>query len=343
MDNKKVQHYFLLSFLLGALILVFFILRPFIYVIILALVCAIFFEPVHKKILHFLRNNRVLAALITTAIIVIIILLPFIFLGVKIFQEAQQFFLIVGSEKDDFANISNSLISSFQKNVPFGQMFSIDIEQYVRQWSGWLLSHLAYLFGSITKLAFNFLLFIIITYFALKDGAKLKRTIIDLSPLSNHDDEAIFKKIKIAIHSVIKGSLVIAFIQGILIAIGFALFGIPNATLWGIAATLASLIPGIGTAIVSIPALVFLFFKGKLLMLFGLLVWSFVVVGLIDNFLRPILIGQDIKIHPLIVFLSVIGGIVFFGPIGFLLGPLAVSLLFVLFDIYISLRKDGLN
>ena len=155
MDNKKIQHYFLLALLLGVIVFVFFIFRPFIYTIILALVCVSVFEPIHQKILYILQGKKRLAALCATIIIIVIILVPFIFLGVKIFRETQQFFLIVGSEKDTFANITNNLVDSFQKYLPFDQKFSIDIEQYIKQWSAWLLDHLGYIFGSITKLLFN--------------------------------------------------------------------------------------------------------------------------------------------------------------------------------------------
>jgi len=345
MDNKKLQHYFLLVLLLGVGIFAFFILRPFMYVIILALVCATIFQPIHQRIIYLLRNKHGLAALATTIVIVIIILIPFIVLGIKVFQEAQQFYSFVAKNggKDYFINISNSLISSFREYLPFGQKFSIDVDQYIEQGSIWLINHLGYIFGSTTKLLFNFFIFLIVTYYVLKDGQKLRKIIIDLSPLADNDNEVIFKKIEIAINSVIKGSLVVAFIQGILVAVGFMLFGVPNAVLWGVAATVASLIPGIGTAIVSIPAVIFVFLTGSMFSAFGLLVWSIIVVGLIDNFLRPILIGKEMKIHPLIVLLSVIGGIIFLGPIGFLLGPLTISLLFALLDVYISLRDNRLN
>lgn len=342
MDNKKIRHYFLLALLTGVIVFTFFILRPFLYVIILALVCAAIFEPIHKKIIYILQNRQGLAALATTTAIVIIILIPFIFLGIKVFGELQQFYSFIARNggKDSFINVFNGLISSFQEYFPLGQKFSIDIDQYVKQGSVWLLNHLGYIFGSTTKLLFNFFIFLIVTYYVFKDGPKFKKVVINLSPLADDDNEAIFKKIKVAINSIIKGSLIIAFIQGILTAVGFALFGVPNVMLWGAVAMIASLIPGIGTAIVLIPAVIFIFLTKNAFLAFGLLAWGIVVVGLIDNILKPKLIGQGMKVHPLIVFLSAIGGIIFLGPVGFLLGPLTISLLFALLDIYISLRDN---
>lgn len=340
MDNKKSQHYFLIALLIGTIILTFFILRPLIYDIILALVSAIIFQPFHRKVVSFFRNKKGLAALFTTICIIIIIMIPVIFLGFSVFQEARQFyfFLIKGSANDTFANISNSLTGSFQKYFPFEQTVFIDITKYIEQGLSWLINHLASIFGSVMNLLFNFLIFTVITYYALKDGSKLEKFIVNLSPLAQDDNEAIIKKIKISINSVIKGSLIVALIQGTLVAIGFAIFGVPNIMLWGIVATIVSLVPGLGTSIVLIPAIIFIFLTGSIISVFGLLIWGLLVVNPVDGLLRPILIGRGVKIHPLMIFLSVIGGIVVLGPIGFLLGPLTISLLFALLDIYTSLR-----
>lgn len=345
MDNIKIQHYFLLAILSGVVFFTFFILRPFIYVVVLALVCVTVFHPIHQKVLYFLRNRQGLAALVTTVIIILTILVPFIFLGIKVFQEAQQSYLFVISDsgKGAFINIFNGSVSSFQKYVPLKQKFfidSIDLDQYIGQGLQWLINRFGYIFGSVTKLLFNFFVFIITTYYLLRDGSKIKKIAVSLSPLTDNNDETILQKIHIAINSVVRGSLIISLIQGALAAVGFILFGVPNAVLWGTATALAALVPAVGTAIVLVPAIIFVFLTGNTFLAFGLLVWSITLVGLIDNLLRPILIGKEIKIHPLIVFLSVIGGIVFFGPIGFLLGPLTISLLFALLDIYISLRNN---
>ena len=340
MNNKNLHNYFLLAIFLGVVVLTFFVLRPFIYIAILALVCAIIFYPIHQKILHFFGDRRVLSSLFTTIIIVITILIPITFLGINIFQEAQRFysFLIGDSGRDVFTNISNSLIGGYQKYFPIEQTLFIDVTKYTQQGLLWLLGRFGNIFGSALTLLLNFLIFTIITYYILKDGSELKKSVKNLSLLAERDYEILVVKIKIAVDSVIKGGLVVALIQGTLVAIGFAIFGVPNIVLWGSVAAIASLIPSIGTSIVLIPAIIYVFFTGNIFLAIGLLIWGIAIVGPVDGLLRPILIGRGIKIHPLIIFLSVIGGIIFFGPIGFLLGPLTVSLLFAFLDIYISMR-----
>ena len=182
--------------------------------------------------------------------------------------------------------------------------------------------------------------FLIALYCLFKDGDKLKENIISLSPLRDSHDETIFNKIIIAINSVIKGSLSVAIIQGILTSIGFAIFGVPNFILWGSIAAISALIPGIGTAMVILPAIFYLYFIGETFFAIGLLVWGIIAVGLVDNLLGPKLVGKGVKLHSFIILLSILGGIIFFGPLGFLLGPLVVTVLFVLSEVYFSISRE---
>ena len=183
-------------------------------------------------------------------------------------------------------------------------------------------------------------IFLIALYYLFKDGHKLKTAVVALSPLQDIHDETIFDKLVLAINSVIKGSLAVAFIQGILTAVGLAIFGVPNAVLWSSVAAITALIPGIGTALVLLPAILYLYFSGQTLFAVGLLLWGMTAVGLVDNFLGPKLVERGMRLHPFLILLSILGGISFFGPLGFLLGPLVLSLLFALLEIYFAIRKE---
>ena len=316
--------YFLLAVLVGTFVLAFFIFRPFLYALVLAMVFAVVFQPVHQKIMGFFRGQQGLAAFATILIVVVFVFTPLVFLGIQLFKEAEQlyFSLANGSGKDAILNVLNSLRSDF------------NLDQYFKQGLDWLIQRLGSVFSGFAKIMASSFVFLITLYYLLKDGNKLKANIIALSPLSDTDDEAISKKLEMAINSVIKGSLLIALIQGAMTMIGFTIFGVPNAVLWGSVAAIAALIPGIGTALVFVPAIAFLFIQGETFYGICLVLWGMGAVGLIDNFLGPKLVGRGIHLHPLIILLSVFGGLVFFGPIGFLLGPLTATLLFALLDIY---------
>jgi predicted PurR-regulated permease PerM len=139
------------------------------------------------------------------------------------------------------------------------------------------------------------------------------------------------------INGVIRGYLLIALIQGILMGLGLVIFGVPNPALWGLVAGIAALVPTIGTGLVAIPIIIYLYTTGDTASAVGFLAWATVIVGLIDNLLNPIIVGRKINIHPLVILFSVLGGIALLGPAGILVGPLIVSLLYTLGNMY--LRK----
>lgn len=341
MNTRKPQFYYLMALLAGTLLLVFFIFRPFLNALIMAMVFAVVFQPVHQRVLGFTRKREGSAAIITTLFIITIILVPVILLGIQIFQEAQQLYSSIagsGGKKIIHTTIK-SMLADLRKFFPVIRGIPIDVDLYLKEGLDWLIRHLGDVFSNFATMLMNMFIFIISLYYLLKDGHRLKKTFLSLSPLPDSDDEIIFNKLESSINSVIKGNLVIAVIQGVLSAAGFAVFGVPNAMLWGSVTAIAALIPGVGTSLVLIPAILFLFLSGEVLSGFGLLVWGAGAVGLIDNFLGPKLVGRGMKMHPLIILLSVLGGIGFFGPIGFLLGPLAVSLLFAFFEILSSIKS----
>ena len=345
MKNQKPQFYYMLALLTGAILIVFFIFSPFLYALIIAMVFTVVFQPVHKRVLRITREREGAAALITAVIIVIIILVPVILLGMQIFNEAQLLYVSVteGGGKDNLFNTVRKLAFYIQRFIPAQIKFSANFDQYLKQGLDWLVRHLGDIFSNLAKILLNLFIFLTALYYMLKDGEKLKKSIIGLSPLADTDDEKIFDIIESAINSVIKGNLTVAVIQGAMTSVGFAVFGVPNAVLWGSVTAIAALIPGVGTSLVLIPAILFLFLSGKNFQGFGLLAWGVGAVGLIDNILGPKLVGRGMQMHPFIILLSVLGGIGYFGPIGFLLGPLTMSLLFAFLEIISSVKSQENN
>jgi Predicted permease len=177
----------------------------------------------------------------------------------------------------------------------------------------------------------------------LRDGEAIIAKLKVLSPLPNRYDTVVVQRLHDAINSVIRGALLIAVIQGILTGVGLTIFGVPNAVLWGSIAIVAALIPYVGTAAVLTPAIAYLFLIDRTGAAVGLLAWGIVAVGLIDNFLGPRLVNRGIRLHPVVILLAVLGGLAFFGPLGYILGPLVISLLFALLDIYplLLLKKQS--
>lgn len=341
-NHQKSELYFLLILLTGIFVLAFFIFKPFLYALILAIVFATVFGPLYKKILIITRDRKGLAALLATTSVLIVVILPLSFLGIQIFQEATglYFSLTQNGSATDLSRGIGGYLQNLTRFSPVPIDFSGDINQYLKQGLSWLLQHLGSIFANIAKAMMGVFIFLVALYYLFKDGHKLKAAVVALSPLQDIHDETIFNKLALAINSVIKGNLTVALVQGVLTAVGFAIFGVPNATLWGSVAAITALIPGIGTALVLLPAILYLYFNGETLSAVGLLVWGVVAVGLVDNFLGPKLVERGMRLHPFLILLSILGGMGFFGPLGFLLGPLVLSLLFALLEIYFTIRKE---
>jgi predicted PurR-regulated permease PerM len=190
------------------------------------------------------------------------------------------------------------------------------------------------IFSTTISAFFSFILMLLIIFYLLKDGERWKQSLMTLSPLGQENDARIMDRLALAVNGVVKGSLLIAIVQGILLGFGFWIFNVPNGALWGVVAAVLSFIPTFGTALVSGPAIIFLFLKGDTTSAVGLLVWAVVIVGLVDNFLGPLVVGRKINIPSILILFSVLGGIALVGPVGILVGPLTLSLLYTLIAMY---------
>ena len=339
MTLQALQDYVLAALIGISLILCFFVFKPFLVVLLLAAIFAVVLQPVHRRISRLMKGLPSLAALSTILVAVVGILVPLTFLGLQILQEAERLYVSVATDQ------SNPLLSVVLPKVndvlaQYAPSFAVSeveliasINHYSQETLAWLIHNLGGAFGGVARLFLNFFVFVIALYYLLRDGTRLKTLLTAASPLSDVDDEAIATRLEGAINSVIRGSLTIALLQGVLSSIGFAIFGVPNPILWGLVAALASLIPGIGTALVLTPAVAYLLIIGAPVPALGLFMWATVAVGMVDNFLGPRLMGKRMQLHPLLVLLSVLGGLAFFGAAGLFLGPLCVNLLFALVSI----------
>lgn len=333
--QKKTELYFLLGLLAIIAVLTFFIYKPFIYVLFLAVVVATIFQPVYHRALKISRNRSGIASLLSTLFVLLIVIIPVSLIATQILRESTSLYsYIIEGDGNIFSGGAHASVTRLAESFPVLQKFDLDLNKYVEQFLNWLLPYWGSLFSNLIKITTSTFIFLIALYYMFKDGEKLKLAIREMSPLKDSYDNTIFKKMENAINSIIKGSLIIAIIQGIVTSIGFLIFGVPSAFLWGTIASITALIPSVGTSLVVVPAIIYLFFSGSLFHAIGLAIWGFFAVGLIDNFLGPKLVGRGIKIHPFLILLSVLGGLALFGPIGFIIGPVVLSLLFTLSVIY---------
>ncbi|HEY4494182.1 MAG TPA: AI-2E family transporter [Candidatus Paceibacterota bacterium] len=330
MHSKSIERYFFFGLLLATLIFTFLIFRPFWVVLVLGISFSIVLYPIYQG-WKTIRFSNWLAALMTVLMFTIVLCGPLLIVGTMVFNQSQDLYreVVDGNSIEPFLE---SLDETVNRVLPEG--IQINVKEKTREFVSFLSSHVANIFTSVISAFFSFLLMLLIIFYFLKDGERWRNAVVVLSPLSDIHDEKIIGRLAQSVNTVIKGSLLIALIQGILMGVGLWIFHVPNPALWGVVAAVASLLPTIGTALVSVPAIIFLYATGHIPASIGLLVWSVVAVGMIDNFLSPMVIGRSIKIPPLLILFAVLGGISFLGPVGLLIGPLCVSLLYTLVSIY---------
>jgi predicted PurR-regulated permease PerM len=346
MDRKTIEIIFFLSLVVASVILLFFIFKPYLAAIFVALIFAIIFFPVKNFLLEHSKIKNITSSFITVFIVLIIILAPLFILGVILFQEATDMIVRLPENGVITRCLESYLLTleDYINSIAPDAQVSLSLTAYIEGIASWIVDNFGSLFSSIAHGTINLLLIIIALFFFLKDGEKIKEIVLKWSPLGDDHDRGILNKMAVAINSVVKGTLFIAALQGVLAGIGFAIFGVPSPVLWGFVTMLAALIPSVGTAIVIIPMVIYLYFTTSFVWAAGLLVWGLAIVGLVDNFLRPILIERGVKIHPFLILLSVFGGLNIFGPIGFLIGPIVLSFVVALIDVYpdvMSRTKNG--
>lgn len=337
MTNSRLQGIFFTVLIVGVLFLSFLVFKPYLGALCVAVILRIVFDAFHEKVLRFARGSENFAAILSTLAIVFFIITPLIFVGVFLFDDIQNLYLKIVSGNIDFSFVERLTSPERDFIRSFIPDFSFDLREYAREGLSFLLAHIGSVFSSIVSLIFNFFLMLLALFYLFRDGNRFRKNLIFLSPLSDNYDESLLVRLSDGVSSVVKGSLSVAIIQGILSALGFFIFGVPNPILWGSFAAVAALVPNLGTAIVVLPAIIFLFWNGAAGSALGLLIWGIVIIGLIDNLLAPHFMKKGLKVHPFLVLLGVLGGFAFFGPLGFLVGPVLVALLMALLDMYPSI------
>jgi len=338
MQTKIIERYFFFILLFITFVFSFLIFSPFWMVLLLGISFSIVLYPVYEW-LNKRKLPNWLSALLTVFFFIIIIGVPLFGMGVIVFNQSQNAYQIIVNNVHSLSFI-DSINNSINRILPEG--ISFDLYEKISNFISFVSSNIASIFTSTLSTIFSLVLTLLSMFYFLKDGAHWRKALVILSPLSDTDDEKIINKLSRAVNGIIKGYLFIALIQGILMGVGLAIFGVPNSALWGLVTMITALVPSIGTAIISVPAIIFLLITGNTFEAIGLLVWAVAVVGMIDNLLSPFIVGNKINLPPFLILFSVLGGISLLGPIGILVGPLTISMLYTLISIYRHEFKQGM-
>lgn len=333
--NRIVEYVFFFGFMAIVGYIVWLMLTPFMSALALAAIIVTICYPLHVRITKYMpRQNETLGAMLTTIVALVVIILPFSLLFSTLVNEAVAVYNQVNTSGAELEQRIASFESTVETYVP-GLEFNL--VESIKQATAWLASNVGAIFAGTASTIFSFFIAIIGAFYLFRDGPQFTRSLVKISPLPDTEDQLILKRLATAVRSVATGTVLIALIQGTLTALGLWLFGFERFVLWGVIAAFGALIPSVGTSVVLIPAIVYLIVTGQYMFAIGLSVWGALAVGLIDNLLGPYLIGRGNNLHPYVVLLSVLGGVSIFGPIGFVVGPVVVSLFLVLLELYATL------
>jgi predicted PurR-regulated permease PerM len=332
MISRVVEYTFFFGLLLLAGYMVWLIMSPFITALALSVIIVTIAHPLYVRIKkHTFRQNNTLAALIATLMLITVVVIPVILMSSLVVREIVLFYDDISVGEIGIQSHITAIEARIQTLLP---EFAFDLNNQLKVSAEWFTGNLGAIFAGTLSTLFAFFISIIGSFYFFRDGRELIQVVIKASPLPDEEDRMILNRLARAIRAVATGTVLVAIIQGSLVAIGFTIFGIDRAILLGSIAALGALIPGIGTTIITAPAIIYLFFTGNIVDGVGLLIWSVLIVGLIDNFIGPYLISRGNNLHPFIILISVLGGITLMGPIGFIIGPVTVTLFVVLLEIY---------
>ncbi len=334
MDLKKLTEYiFFFGLLLTVGYIAWSMLFPFVAALLLSSIIVILCYPIFEFVLRFMpRQNRSLAALISTLIAFLAVVIPVFFLSALLVNEFVSFYQSLDSGGDlaveEFVNEIEAVVQGY---IP---AFELNLTDQLRQSGAWLASNIGAIFAGTVSVVFIFLVALLGSFYLFRDGKRFIEWLIDVSPLSDVEDKLILDRVGRAIRSVATGTVLVALIQGVIAAIGFSIAGIERPILWGSIAALTAILPGVGTTGIMIPAIAYLVFIDQFNSAIFLLVWGIAAIVLVDNIIGPYLMSRGNNLHPFVVLLSVLGGITVFGPLGFIIGPVVMSLFVVLLEIY---------
>jgi len=347
----KREHIFLIVtlFLASLFFYLFYqILSPFLEPILWAIFITVVSYPVYTKLHRSLKQRGILSAMVMTVLVILIIVLPFSFLIFSLAKEVVEGYQHVeemietGRLQAYFEEIKKSPILKWPlaKIGLYADLSNLDIEGFLlknlKQISAFLFNQFSKILKGLSGFFIGFLLTLLSLYYFFKDGRRLSETLKETLPLPPKERELFFSRFAQMVNATIYGGLLVAAVQGILGGLAFWVLGLNSPVLWGTAMGFLSLIPIGGTALIWIPTSVILLIQGAFAKGIILLAIGVFVISMVDNFLRPLLVGARTKIHPLLLFFSVLGGIQAFGLIGLVAGPLIATLCLTLIEIYVQ-------
>jgi predicted PurR-regulated permease PerM len=348
--SPTLEHNAFLALLIAVSAAFVWILLPFGGAVFWGAVIAIVFAPVYQALLRRWNQRRTLAALATLSLIVLMVVLPLTLLTGKLIKEGAAFYQRLQSGELDFARYFEQVVAVLPTGLHdllehFGltdfNELQTRITDAIARGSQFLAGQVYSVGQNALDIVIGFFVMLYLAFFLLRDGAALSRRIRAAVPLAPEHRRQLAAKFITVIRATVKGNVLVAATQGALGGLAFWFLGIKGALLWAVLMGFLSLLPAIGAGLIWGPVAIYFLVTGAIWQGVALIAYGVLVIGLVDNVLRPILVGKDTQMPDYLVLISTIGGMAVFGINGFVIGPVIAAMFMAVWDLFATAREEA--
>ena len=337
----------ILFLVLGIVTLLFgYILKPFFFAIFWAVLLAAIFAPLHDWLHGKFKSSNLCAGLALGAVVITFIL-PVGLLLTLLVGQSLEIYNSINSSRGSWMNSLTGMLNALSQN-PMLARFNLDQQfmtdksiELLKVATHFLVSNLSAFTGNTIVFFVEFAVMLYCLFYFLRDGDDFVDTIAHYLPVDRRHLDTFIAEFLVTSKATLKFTFIIGGIQGLLGGLVFYVTGIEGALVWGVLMVGLSIVPAIGNAIIWAPAGIIMLFLGHLWQGIAILVFGSIVISSVDNLLRPILLGKDIQMHSLLIFLSTLGGIAVFGFSGFVLGPVVASFFLSIWKLFLELSREN--
>ena len=347
--SAPIENKALLLLLVAVSLALGWILLPFYGTILWGSIIALLFTPLYRQLLRRLNERRTPAALLTLLIVLVIVILPLALVTASLARETALVYAKIESGDLKPALYFRGVFDALPDwmTALLDRVGLIDFSTLQSRLSTFLgkgSQFIATQAFSLGQNTFEFFASLFITlylaFFLIRDGDQLAGTLRDAVPLAPDHKKELFEKFTTVIRATVKGNLLVAAIQGALGGIAFWFLGVTGALLWAVLMAFLSLLPAVGAGLVWLPVALYFMVTGALWQSVALIAYGVLAIGLVDNLLRPVLVGKDTRMPDYVVMISTLGGMAAFGINGFVIGPVIAAMFIAVWDIHITTRQD---
>ena len=349
-DREKFHRAAILLLVVAISIVFVAMIRGYLKSLFLAAILSGLLHPLYRWLLAKLRGRQTLASVLTLLILLLMIVLPLSgFLGIVAAQAYQLTQSVMPWVQDqirspeEFGTRLPEWIPFVDKLQPYTSQIVSKLGEFAGHVGSFLFTTLSGATRGTARVFLGLFIMLYAMFFFLISGREILDRVLSYLPLTDVDKRRLIGKGLSVTRATVKGTLVIGAVQGTLAGIAFAVVGIDGAAFWGTLMAVLSMIPAVGTALVWVPAVVYLYIKGEAAAATGLLVWCAAVVGTVDNVLRPRLVGNDTEMPDLLILIGTLGGLTMFGALGIVVGPIIAALFLTAWDMFGVAFRDLLT